>query len=126
MKQERDNALNWFEIAVNDLDRAAAFYERVLAKKLTRESMGPVQMAMLPYNEPGVGGCLMKAPEMTPHRDGAMVYLNAAPAIDAMLARVADAGGSIALPKTALPDGMGFYAHMIDTEGNRVGLHAMA
>jgi hypothetical protein len=39
---------------------------------------------------------------------------------------VEGAGGSIATPKTALPDGMGFYAHFVDTEGNRVGIHSLA
>jgi uncharacterized protein len=126
MKKELDNALNWFEIPVADLNRAIKFYERVLSKPLRQEAMGPVQMAVFSYDQKGVGGALMKAPEMTPHRDGAIVYLNAAPSIDATLARIADAGGSVALPKTALPEGMGFFAHMIDTEGNRVGIHAMA
>jgi uncharacterized protein len=126
MKKELDNAINWFEIPVADLNRAIKFYERVLTKPLRQESMGPVRMAVFSYDQLGVGGALMQAPEMTPHRDGAIVYLNAAPSIDATLARIADAGGSVALPKTALPDGMGFFAHMIDTEGNRVGIHAMA
>jgi len=54
-----------------------------------------------------------------------MIYLNAAPKIDDALARVAKAGGKVVLPKTALPGDMGFYAHMIDSEGNRVGLHAL-
>ena len=35
------------------------------------------------------------------------------------------AGGKVALPKTALPEGLGFFAHIIDSEGNRVGLHAL-
>jgi predicted enzyme related to lactoylglutathione lyase len=38
---------------------------------------------------------------------------------------VQGAGGEIALPKTALPPGLGFFAHIIDSEGNRVGLHAL-
>jgi predicted enzyme related to lactoylglutathione lyase len=28
------------------------------------------------------------------------------------------------VPKTALPDGMGFYAQIRDSEGNRVGLYS--
>lgn len=30
------------------------------------------------------------------------------------------------IPCTELPDGLGCFAHIIDTEGNRVGLHAEA
>jgi predicted enzyme related to lactoylglutathione lyase len=53
-----------------------------------------------------------------------MVYLNAEPSIDAALERVRKAGGEIVLPKTALPPGLGFFAHVLDSEGNRIGFHA--
>jgi predicted enzyme related to lactoylglutathione lyase len=53
------------------------------------------------------------------------VYLHA-PAIDAWLERVPAAGGRIVTGKTALPQGMGYFAHILDSEGNRVGLHGDA
>ena len=61
-----------------------------------------------------------------PSETGSLVYLNAEPSLDAVLARVAAAGGQVTLPRTALPPGMGFFAHVRDSEGNRVGLHALA
>jgi predicted enzyme related to lactoylglutathione lyase len=39
---------------------------------------------------------------------------------------VARAAGQVVTPKVALPEGMGFFAHIADTEGNVVGLHALA
>ena len=36
------------------------------------------------------------------------------------------AGGSVLVGKTALPPGMGSFAQIVDTEGNRIGLHALA
>jgi predicted enzyme related to lactoylglutathione lyase len=30
------------------------------------------------------------------------------------------------MPKTALPGNQGFIAHLSDSEGNRIGLHAMS
>lgn len=46
------NALTWFEIPVNNLDRAQAFYETVLGAPLRREAMGPAQtLAVLPYSD---------------------------------------------------------------------------
>jgi predicted enzyme related to lactoylglutathione lyase len=54
------------------------------------------------------------------------VYLDVSPSIDAALSRVADAGGKVVTRKTALPPGMGFWAHVADTEGNVVGLHALS
>jgi predicted enzyme related to lactoylglutathione lyase len=118
------NAINWFEIPVRDLARAQRFYEAILGAPLEREAMEGQQMAVFPFErQAGVGGCLVVG---QPSADGSLVYVNAAPSIDAVLKRVESAGGRIALPKTALPDGMGFFAHFTDTEGNRVGVHALA
>jgi uncharacterized protein len=126
MKKSFQNALNWFEIPVADLPRATQFYEAVLGKTLRQESMGPAQMAVFTYDQEGVGGCLYKAPGVLPSDQGAIVYLDANPSIDAVLQRVRAQNGDVTLAKTALPPGMGYFAHIIDSEGNRVGLHAMA
>ncbi|MFO1329930.1 MAG: VOC family protein [Rubrivivax sp.] len=121
------HAVTWFEIPVRDLPRAQGFYEAVLATTLKRETMGSEQMAIFPADEAGVAGCLnIGAEGVAPSPAGTRVYLDAAPSIDAALGRVAAAGGRITTPKTALPPGMGFFAHVADTEGNVVGLHAPA
>ena len=56
---------------------------------------------------------------------GTLVYLDASPSLDAALDRVVAQGGRVALPRQALPPGMGFFAHIHDLDGNRVGLHAL-
>ena len=124
MKQSKD-ALTWFEIPAADLPRATRFYEAVLGSKLKSETMGPKELAIFPYAEPGVGGCLIAGDGHAPAVSGTVVYLAVSPALDDALDRVKRAGGKIALPKTALPEGMGVFAHVIDSEGNRVGLHAL-
>lgn len=121
------NSINWFEIPTAQLERAQAFYEAVLACSLRREAMGPHEMAVFPYEGEGVGGALLAdpaAPGMG--AGGTLVYLDASPSLDAALNRVGAAGGQIALPRQALPPGMGFFAHITDLDGNRVGLHALA
>lgn len=126
MTQPR-HAINWFEIPVRELDRAQRFYEAVLERPMTRETMGSEQMALFAADEGGVKGCLnIGAEAVAPSAAGTRVYLDASPSIDAALARVARAGGRVATPKVALPEGMGFFAHIADTEGNVVGLHALA
>ncbi|HEY1394393.1 MAG TPA: VOC family protein [Methylibium sp.] len=121
------NALNWFEIPVRDLARASRFYEALLDKPLRRENMGANQLAVFSYEQPGVGGCLIQGPEMpAPADNGTTVYLDASPSLDAVLARVETAGGRIATPRIDLPGDIGCFAHVLDTEGNRVGLHALA
>jgi predicted enzyme related to lactoylglutathione lyase len=123
------NAINWFEISTTELDRAQAFYEAVLGRTLRREVMGPSSLAVFPYDPTsgGAGGALLCDPSAAkPGSGGTLVYLDATPSLDAALARVTAAGGQVALPRQALPPGMGFFAHIVDLDGNRVGLHAQA
>ena len=127
MSKVPQHSLTWFEIPVRDLERAEAFYGQVLNQPLKREPMGEATLSVFPKGEDGVGGCLFASPQgPAPSTDGTLVYLDAGPSLDEALARVTLAGGRVALPRTALPEGMGFFAHFIDCEGNRVGLHAMA
>jgi predicted enzyme related to lactoylglutathione lyase len=123
---QKQNVISWFEIPVADLDRAQTFYETVLARKLRRENLGGSALAVFPYDEPATGGAL-QAGASTTARSGSSIriYLDCMPSIDAVLGRIEAAGGQIVSPKSALPPGMGFIAHMRDTEGNDVGLHAL-
>ena len=121
------HAVNWFEIPVRDLDRAQAFYETLLGAPLRRETIGESRLAVFGYDEAGVGGCLIAGNGTpAPADNGTLVYLNATPSLDAALARVPHAGGRVATPKVQLPGDMGAFAHITDTEGNRIGLHALA
>lgn len=122
------NAVTWFEIPSTQLDKAQAFYEAVLSCKLRREPMGPSEGAVFPYEaEEGVGGAILAGPTApAPASAGTLIYLDASPSLDAALARAVKAGGKIALPRQALPPGLGFFAHITDLDGNRVGLHAPA
>lgn len=121
------SAISWFEIPTTQLDQAQAFYEAVLGNAMRREDMGPSQGAVFAYDmtADGVGGALMMGPTApAKSAGGALIYLDASPSLDAALERAVTAGGQIALPRQALPPGMGFFAHITDLDGNRVGLHA--
>ncbi len=123
------SALHWFEIPATDLERAQRFYETVLGCTLHREAMGPGQGAVFPYQRDsgGIGGALLCGPNASaPSERGTLIYLDGGASLDATLSRVEAAGGKLALGRQALPPGMGFFAHIIDTEGNRVGLHTLA
>ncbi len=122
------HAANWFEIPTAQLDLAQTFYETVLGRSLQREQYGPFAVAVFPHDGDGAGGCLWAGADAAhpPGGSGTLVYLDCMPSLDAALARVEAAGGKVALPRQALPPGMGFFAHIVDPEGNRVGLHALA
>lgn len=123
------NAITWFEIPTAQLDRAQAFYEVALGRPMQREMMGPSEGAVFAYDQAadGVGGALLMGPTAQQvSGSGTLVYLDASPSLDAALERVVAQGGKVALPRQALPPGMGFFAHIHDLDGNRVGLHALS
>jgi predicted enzyme related to lactoylglutathione lyase len=118
--------INWFEIPASDLERASRFYETILGVTLEVGPFGPLTLAVFPYDQAtATGGCLAAGPGFEPSLNGAIVYLSAGESMDQAIARVEAAGGAVITPKTILPGDMGAYAHIRDSEGNRVGLHAL-
>ena len=118
------DSITWFEIPARDLDRATRFYEALLQARLRRENMIGMELAVFPADEGGIAGCLQAGPGTPDPGSSTLVYLNVAPDLGAALQRARDAGGRVVKDKTALPPGMGCFAHIEDSEGNRVGLHA--
>jgi predicted enzyme related to lactoylglutathione lyase len=121
------NSLNWFEICVTDLVRAKHFYETAFGITLESWDLPGMQMLVFP-SVPGNGkasGALVKSEMHTPSMDGSVIYLNVGNGLDAVLSRVAEAGGEILMPKTDIGP-QGFIAQIRDTEGNKVGLHQPA
>jgi predicted enzyme related to lactoylglutathione lyase len=119
------HALNWFEIPVTDFTRARTFYETVLGITIAPMAMGPTTMGMLSSDPAAVGGALVQAEGSVPSQNGTMVYLNGGEDLAPLLARVEPAGGAVVVPKTEIGNDFGFFAHFVDTEGNKVGLHSM-
>ncbi|HXM70406.1 MAG TPA: VOC family protein [Thermoanaerobaculia bacterium] len=118
------NALNWFEIPVTDLARANRFYGALLRSELQQETINDVTMAVLPYEQGGVGGALVRSENVAPSAEGTVVYLDAGDDLDGALERVKTAGGKVVMGRTHLSDAIGSIAFFVDTEGNRVGLHS--
>lgn len=120
------NALNWFEIAVNDIGRAQKFYETVFNIKM--EAMEFPGMVMRSFPGDGmngkVGGALVKSEQHTPSGEGAVIYLNANPDLNDALGRVEKAGGKVLMPKTQISPEIGHMAFFMDTEGNALAMHS--
>jgi predicted enzyme related to lactoylglutathione lyase len=119
----RQNAINWFEIPCEDLDRATNFYETLLGARMHRETM-EAPMAFFSAERTGTGGTLVKRSFQKPGRAGTMVYLNCDGELDVVLSRVPKAGGLVLMPKTPVPGGHGHFACLRDSEGNHIGLHS--
>ena len=119
------NAVNWFEIPVNDYERAIGFYEYVLNTRLKRDTMDGIDFAAFPCEEQGVSGSLTKADFLTPGTQGSVVYLSAEGILDQALDRAIQKGAQVVFPKTHIGE-CGFIAHLIDSEGNKVALHSFS
>ena len=120
------NALNWFEISVSDIARAKKFYETIFPIEMEVQEMMGMKMAFFPADVMNgkVGGGLVQGPMHKPSADGAKIYLNANPDMDAVLAKIPAAGGAITMPKTKISDDVGYMAFFTDTEGNGMALHS--
>ncbi len=124
-----NNPIGWFEIYVDDMQRAKAFYEGVLVVALTRlESPDPgsaIEMWAFPMdqNAYGASGTLAKMPGLAAGGNSTLIYFSCLDcAVEA--ARAAQHGGRLAQGETSLGP-YGYMALLIDTEGNRIGLHSM-
>lgn len=112
----------WFEIPAANFERAVKFYEAVFQVSLKRQQMLGSDLAIFPGNDTSVNGAVVSQDGYVPAVNGAVVYLNTGDDLTPYLERASANGGSVIEPKTALPPGMGHFAHFGDTEGNRVGV----
>ena len=119
-----DGPVVWFEIYVQDMPRARAFYEQVLAISLEKLDTPGLEMWRFPEHSAGVGasGSLVRMPEVQSGGNSVLVYFGCADcAVEE--ARVTAAGGRIQRPKMSIGE-HGFITLAVDTEGNMFGLHS--
>jgi len=128
---QETNAINWFEIPVTDIKRAKSFYENILDIEMQSQFIEETkeESAFFPFTgskvratSGRVSGILVKNNHNKPSALGTMVYLNANPDIQIVLGKVESAGGKILIPMKKIIAGS--IAVIMDTEGNRVGLHS--
>ncbi len=124
---KNSNSLNWFEIPVKDIKRAKKFYEAIFSTQLDEmpEMMG-MKMVGFPM-EMGNGkasGALVQSQMHKPSMDGPVIYLNANPKIEKVIEKIEAAGGKLISPKTQISPEVGYMAFFVDSEGNKMALHA--
>ena len=123
------HAISWFEIPSNDIERAQKFYEAIFGITMIPMDIEQLKMRLFPVEDmnTGVGGAIVHSDGF--HKasltDGPLIYLNANPDVQVILDRTESAGGKIMVPKTAISPEHGFMAVIMDTEGNRIGLHSV-
>ncbi|MEO7338030.1 MAG: VOC family protein [Caldimonas sp.] len=121
----RSNPVGWFEIYVQDIDRARKFYEGVLQGKLEQLPSPGMDMWSFPMetNGSGAAGALVKMDGVPSGGNSTLVYF-ACDDCAAEAGRVEASGGRIHQPKRSIGQ-YGFIALAVDTEGNMFGLHSI-
>lgn len=120
-----NNPVGWFEIYVNDMNRAKQFYESLLQVTLEKLPVPDLEMWQFPMSTEGYGapGALVRMEGFAAGGNSTLVYFSCADcAVEA--ARVVPAGGQIEREKMLIGE-YGFIALAINTEGNMFGLHSM-
>lgn len=121
------NAIGWFDVYVDDMDRAAAFYEAVFRRRLESipDPTGETRMRAFPANMSayGAAGALVKSSHARPGPGGTMVYFS----VDDCAVeqgRVVEQGGKVLRPRFSIGE-FGWVSVCMDTEGNVFGLNSM-
>jgi uncharacterized protein len=120
----KSNPVGWFEIYVQNMPRAKAFYECVFAVQLQKLESPEIEMWAFPMLENGTGamGALAKMDGCPSGGNSTLVYFSCADcAIEAK--RANENGGKIFREKFSIGQ-YGFIALVSDTEGNMIGLHS--
>ena len=120
-----NNPVGWFEIYVDDMGRAKAFYESVLGVQLSKlESPGMEMWAFgMQPDSYGASGALVRMPGFSAGANSVLVYFSCADcSVEA--AKAVEHGGRLQKEKMSIGQ-YGYIALVIDTEGNMIGLHSM-
>lgn len=121
----KSNPVGWFEIYVQNMGRAKAFYECVFAIQLEQLENPDLEMWAFPMQEdgPGAMGALVRMEGCPSGGNSTLVYFTCADcALEADRAK--ENGGQIFKDKFSIGQ-YGFISLVYDTEGNMIGLHSM-
>ncbi len=120
-----NNPIDWFEIYVQDMPRARAFYEKVFAVQLQRLDGAEMEMWAFPSDQQayGAAGALVKMQGVPSGGGGTLVYFSCEDCVNEA-GRIKAAGGTVVREKFSIGQ-WGFIALATDTESNMIGLHSM-
>ena len=122
------NPVGWFEIHVQNMERARKFYQdtfRVELQSLTSPDGLDIELLAFPMEMdlPGSSGAIVRMPGKDSGGGGTIVYFSCADcSVEA--ARASQCGGRIHQEKTPIGE-YGFMALVVDPDGNMIGLHSM-
>ena len=119
------NPVGWFEIYVQDMERAKTFYQKTLEVTFERLESPGIELWAFPMkmDAGGAAGALVKMEGKDSGVGGTLIYFSSEDcAVEA--ARAAENGGKIQKEKISIGE-YGFIVLVSDSEGNLIGLHSM-
>jgi predicted enzyme related to lactoylglutathione lyase len=135
-------SISWIQIPTLDLKRAVNFYRKSFDYAFFEEELNGIPHAVFKEGTNGkkpVVGALIQLPEGTAGGYGPIIFFNATGRFDEILESIAAEGGEVLSPRTLIKkdrhDGFseipdtyingqpGYFAHFLDSEGNRMGLY---
>ena len=119
------NPVNWFEIQVQDIERARRFYEQVFQVQLEKMPNLEMEYWAFPMDDSrmGAGGALLQREGGTRGSGGTLVYFSCDDCAVEQ-GRVVGAGGRVLQEKMSIGE-YGHIALVEDSEGNPIGLHSL-
>ena len=122
---EKPNIGCWFEIYVQDMERAKTFYESVFDVTLNRLNNPDLEMWAFPMEigRWGAGGALVKMDGKDSGGNSTIIYF-ACEDCAVEEKRVLSEGGQVHKDKFSIGE-YGYISLVVDTEGNMLGLHSL-
>ena len=127
----------WFEIPVKSLDRAITFYSQLLGINITRHKLYQTEYGIFNKDKTRIGGSLKVQPDLVGKGVNLFFYVNVISdaiaialacggkiVIDKTLLKQVDAHGKTVLAHNLIDDQVGYYAEILDCEGNQISLYS--
>ncbi|MDF1540165.1 MAG: VOC family protein [Candidatus Thorarchaeota archaeon] len=113
------NRVYYFEMPVEDFDRATEFYESVFGWKVTKQDRpgGLYYAVKTGQDEPGINGSFFKREEGWTGINNVIDVKD----IDKVIAKIQELGGEITFAKCVI-NGVGYLAYFKDKDGNSFGM----
>ncbi len=129
MENRQYNVVGWFEIYVQDIEKAKKFYGEVFQVEFedmndpTDQNMKMAAFPMQQQEVYGAPGCLVQMQGVPSGGNSTIVYFSSADC-SVQEARVETAGGKVFKPKMPIGE-HGFMSLCSDVDGNMFGIHSM-
>lgn len=134
--------INWIQIPCENLERAAHFYTKTFEVDFFFETLNDIPHAVFKENVKGhrpVNGALIEVKDKSRLGQGTILFFDATGRFEYILEKIKEnggevlvqktlirknlGGGSSSIPNTYIDNKPGYFAHFIDSEGNRMGLY---